>query len=145
MAGLFLSFLVSPLAAQIDYRNLDDDRPVVTEDAYPMERYAFELLAPYRFEAEADGGELNMTVPEIAYGLARNAQLRLKLPVAGVDQGTGTGTNRGLAGFWVFGLYNSNTVFAGALVGSMFAAIKAFEAGDRGGGGPGGGGGPEPQ
>ena len=30
--------------AQIDYRNLDDDRPVVTEDAYPVERYAFELL-----------------------------------------------------------------------------------------------------
>jgi hypothetical protein len=35
-----------PLAAQIDYRNLDDHRPVRTEDAYPIERYAFELLIP---------------------------------------------------------------------------------------------------
>jgi hypothetical protein len=33
MAGLFFCFLVPPAAAQIDYRNLDDDRPVVTEDA----------------------------------------------------------------------------------------------------------------
>ncbi len=27
--------------AQIDYRNLDDDRPTRIEDAYPVERYAF--------------------------------------------------------------------------------------------------------
>jgi hypothetical protein len=36
-----------PLPAQLDYRNLDDDRPTVTEDAYPVERYAFEFLLPY--------------------------------------------------------------------------------------------------
>ena len=50
--GLCTSFL-TPAWAQIDYRNLDDERPVVTEDAYPVERYAFEFLAPYLFEAEA--------------------------------------------------------------------------------------------
>jgi hypothetical protein len=77
-AGLTLYFQVIPTAAQIDYRNLDDDRPVLTEDAYPVERYAFELLAPYRFEAEAGGDELHAMVPEIAYGLARNAQLGLR-------------------------------------------------------------------
>ena len=54
-AGLSLTFLAPPVSAQIDYRNLDDDRPAVTEDAYPVERYAFELLAPYRFEADAGG------------------------------------------------------------------------------------------
>jgi hypothetical protein len=32
------------LAAQMDYRNLDDDRPTRVEDAYPAERYAFELI-----------------------------------------------------------------------------------------------------
>jgi hypothetical protein len=106
-AGLSLFFLAKPLGAQIDYRNLDDDRPVVTEDAYPVERYAFELLAPYRFEAEADGAELHTTVPEAAYGLARNAQIGLKLPVAGVNDGTGT--DWGLAGLRLFGLYNFNT------------------------------------
>lgn len=109
VAGLFLAFLVSPLAAQIDYRNLDDDRPVVTEDAYPVERYAFELLAPYRFESEAEGGELHLTVPEVAYGLTRNAQLGVKLPIAGVDEGLGAGTDWGLSGLRVFGLYNFNT------------------------------------
>jgi hypothetical protein len=107
MAGLLLSFLVPPAAAQIDYRNLDDDRPVVTEDAYPVERYAFELLAPYRYEAEVDGVRLHTTVPEAAYGLARNAQVGLKLPLAAADESTGT--DWGLAGFRVFGLYNFNT------------------------------------
>jgi hypothetical protein len=106
-AGLSLYFLVMPASAQIDYRNLDDDRPVVTEDAYPVERYAFELLAPYRFEDEADGAQLHTTVPEIAYGLARNAQVGLKLPLAAVDETTGT--DWGLAGLRVFGLYNFNT------------------------------------
>jgi hypothetical protein len=106
-AGLSLYFLATPAAAQIDYRNLDDDRPVVTEDAYPVERYAFELLAPYRFEAEADGAELHTTVPEAAYGLARNAQVGVKLPVAGVSDGNGT--DWGLAGLRLFGLYNFNT------------------------------------
>lgn len=109
VAGLFLSLVVAPLAAQIDYRNLDDDRPVVSEDAYPVERYAFELLAPYRFEAEANGGELHVTVPEVAYGLARNAQLGVKVPIAGVDEGVGSGTDWGLSGIRVFGLYNFNT------------------------------------
>ena len=104
--GLWLSFL-GRASAQIDYRNLDDDRPVVTEDAYPVERYAFELLAPYRYEAEADGANLHTTVPEAAYGLARNGQVGLKLPLAAVDEGTGT--DWGLAGLRVFGLYNFNT------------------------------------
>lgn len=106
-AGLSLYFLVTPVSAQIDYRNLDDDRPVVTEDAYPVERYAFEVLAPYRFEAESDGAELHSAVPEVAYGLARNAQVGLKLPFAGVDDGGDI--DWGLAGLRLFGLYNFNT------------------------------------
>jgi hypothetical protein len=106
-AGLSLYFQVTPTAAQIDYRNLDDDRPVVTEDAYPVERYAFELLAPYRCEAEPDGAELHTTVPEAAYGLARNAQVGLKLPLAAVNEEAGT--TLGLAGLRLFGLYNFNT------------------------------------
>ena len=105
-AGLCSSF-IAPLSGQIDYRNLDDDRPVITEDAYPVERYAFELIAPYRFEADADGAQLHTTVPEAAYGLARNAQVGLKLPLALVDEDTGT--DQGLAGLRLFGLYNFNT------------------------------------
>lgn len=106
-AGLSLTFLAPPVLAQIDYRNLDDDRPVATEDAYPIERYAFEFLAPYRFEAEAGGGQFHTVVPEVEYGFARNAQLGLKLPLAALDDGTGT--DWGLAGVGAFGLYNFNT------------------------------------
>jgi hypothetical protein len=105
--GLFLSFIYQPLPAQIDYRNLDDHRPVVTEDAYPAERYAFELLVPYRFEAETGGSELHVTIPEVAYGFLRNSQIGLKLPLAAVD--AATGTDWGVGGLGVFGLYNFNT------------------------------------
>ncbi len=105
-AGLCTS-IVGTTSAQIDYRNLDDDRPVVTEDAYPVERYAFELLAPYRYEAEANSARVHTTVPEVAYGLARNTQVGLKLPLAAVDESTGT--DWGLAGLRVFALYNFNT------------------------------------
>ena len=106
--NLLLLFLIpEQLPAQIDYRNLDDGRPVVTEDAYPVERYAFELLAPYRFEAEAGGTELHLVVPEIAHGVARNTQVGVKLPVvARTDE---IGTEWGLAGIRVFGLHNFNT------------------------------------
>jgi len=105
-AGLCTLYL-APARAQIDYRNLDDDRPVVTEDAYPVERYAFELLGPYRFEAEIGGAEHHTLVPEVAYGVARNTQVGLKLPFAAVDEGVNT--DWGLAGLRVFGLYNFNT------------------------------------
>ncbi|MBA3317551.1 MAG: hypothetical protein H0T50_05605 [Gemmatimonadales bacterium] len=107
IVALLVLGLAGSARAQIDYRNLDDDRPVVTEDAYPVERHAFELLAPYRFEAEAGGGQLHTAVPEAAYGIARNTQVGLKVPFVGVDDGTST--DWGLAGLRLFGLYNFNT------------------------------------
>lgn len=106
-ALLLLLLVPASLPAQIDYRNLDDGRPAMTEDAYPVERFAFELLVPYRFEAEAGGADLHLVVPELAYGVARNTQVGLKLPLAARAEETGTET--GLAGVSVFGLYNFNT------------------------------------
>ena len=102
-----LTTLSAPLAAQIDYRNLDDDRPVVTEDAYPVERHAFEILLPYAYERERGGANFHAFTPEIEYGILRNGQLGLKLPLAGA-QANGT-TDWGLAGLRLFGLYNLNT------------------------------------
>jgi hypothetical protein len=92
--------------AQIDYRNLDDDRPVLTEDAYPVERYAFEFLLPYAFEDERGGGQVHALVPEIEYGIIRNAQLGVKLPLARVREAGEVET--GFAGLRGFGLYNFN-------------------------------------
>jgi hypothetical protein len=96
------------LAAQIDYRNLDRGRPVETEDAYPVERHAFELLLPFRSAQEWGGQRLHLLPLEIEYGVAENAQVGLAFPV-GASDGTGTGTKWGLAGLSAFILYNFNT------------------------------------
>lgn len=84
---------------QIDYRNLDDHRPVRTEDAYPIERYAFELIAPYEYERGRGGEEHHLFTPELSYGLLANTQAGLKLPF----------TDEGLAGPRLFVLRNLNT------------------------------------
>ena len=97
----------TPLAAQIDYRNLDDDRPVVTEDAYPTEFRAFEFLLPYAFERARGGGDVHALIPEIEYGILRNAAIGVKLPIAAVVPG-GADEWR-VSGGRIFALYNLNT------------------------------------
>lgn len=109
-AGTFvvLALLIAhPARAQIDYRNLDDDRPVRVEDAYPVERYAFELLAPWRWSRHPGGSGVHSFIPEIAYGVFANSQLGVKLPLATTR--VGESREWGIAGLRVFGLYNLNT------------------------------------
>jgi hypothetical protein len=93
--------------AQIDYRNLDDDRPTLVEDAYPVERYAFEFLAPWRYSRDRFGGTVHAFTPEIEYGLFRNAHLGIKLPIAGASEPGGR--DWGISGLRIFALYNFNT------------------------------------
>lgn len=104
---LVWSLLPGALAAQIDYRNLDDDRPVATEDAYPVERFAFEFILPYHFEAEPGGGSVHVTVPELAYGVLANTQIGIKAPIAAVAESGETEV--GLSGLRLFALHNFNT------------------------------------
>lgn len=92
--------------AQIDYRNLDDERPVRTEDAYPIERFAVELLTPLTFEATG-GVRQYLLSPEFAYSPISNSMVGVKLPVA-VAEGPG-GTRAGLGGSFVYAFYNFNT------------------------------------
>ena len=99
--------LAGPLSAQIDYRNLDDGRPVATEDAYPVERGAFELVLPWSFERERGGPTTHSVVPELAYGLLSNAQVGAKLALA--DVSAGDVVFRGIPGASLFALYNFNT------------------------------------
>jgi hypothetical protein len=72
-----------PLAAQVDYRNLDDDRPLRVEDAYPVERFAFELILPSFAAFERGGAGHYGVVPELSFGILPGAALGVKLPVAG--------------------------------------------------------------
>jgi len=113
LAALLVALAAPAARAQIDYRNLDDDRPVATEDAYAVERYAFELLAPYRYDRERFGAERHVVAPELEYGLWPNAQVSLRLPLAAADRGGPGGTDWGLAGVRASALYNFNTESAG--------------------------------
>lgn len=94
------------LPAQIDYRNLDQHRPLRTQDAYPIERYAFELVLPYELE-QARGVDRHVVAPELSYGFARNAQAGVELPFAAVR--SAAGTDWGFAGPRLRLLYNLNT------------------------------------
>jgi hypothetical protein len=107
LAVLITAIGLRPVAAQVDYRNLDDHRPVQTEDAYPIERYAFEVQLPYGYENGPGAEEVHVVAPEISYGILANTQVGLKLPVAAVH--VGGETDWGLAGPRLFGLYNFNT------------------------------------
>ncbi len=106
-AGWLALLIAPPAAAQIDYRNLDDERPVATEDAYALERYAFELLAPYRFESEREGLSRHVVSPELEYGLASNLQMSVRVPLAAINRAGGT--DWGVAGLRLSALYNFNT------------------------------------
>ena len=97
------------LAAQIDYRNLDEGRPVRTEDAYPVERHAFELVIPYEYEDEQGSVRTHTVAPELAYGIADNAMLGVALPFAALDGGAGAETEWGFGGPRLLALYNFNT------------------------------------
>jgi hypothetical protein len=104
LALLLAALLQGPAAAQLDYRNLDDHRPVRTEDAYVIEHHAFEFMLPAEYESAA-GGAHRVVAPELGWGALRNAQVGVKVPIALAD-GAGPG---GLAGPRLFGIYNFNT------------------------------------
>lgn len=95
-------------AAQTDYYNPDAGRPVRVEDAYPVERYAFELqAAPVRFE-RADNGLLELSVePELAYGLLPRTQVEVAFPLS-VRTGGGSDGRYGLGGVELSMLHNLN-------------------------------------
>lgn len=72
----------SHLRAQTDFYNTDARRPVRIEDAYPVERYAFEAqVAPLRLE-RSDGGRYHWEIePELAYGILPRTYVEVGLPL----------------------------------------------------------------
>lgn len=81
VALLLATFPASRVDAQIDYRNLDDDRPVAVTDAYPVERRAIELMLPYAVE-RGHGTTVHTIVPEFSWGEFANTQFTFKAPFA---------------------------------------------------------------
>lgn len=93
--------------AQTDFYNTDKGRPLQTEDAYPVERRAFEIqAAPLRLERGA-GGVYHWTVePELAYGIFPRTQVEIGVPLSFIDA---SGARRsGVSGLDVSVLYNLN-------------------------------------
>lgn len=107
-AVLALGAAAAPARAQTDYYNTDRGRPVQIEDAYPVERYAFELqLAPVRLEREGGGTYHWEVAPELAYGILPNTQLEVGFPLV-FQEGGEDGERKGLAGIEVAALHNLN-------------------------------------
>jgi hypothetical protein len=106
MAALAIVSVPAGAAAQTDYYNIDQGRPVRIEDAAPVERHAFELqLAPVRLERERGGAYTWEVAPELAYGILPRTQVEVAFPLAYEDAGGGSG---GLAGIELAALHNLN-------------------------------------
>jgi hypothetical protein len=120
----------APAAAQTDYYNTDAGRPLTVEDAYPVERRAFELqLAPVRLE-RARGGLYTWGIePEMAYGIFPRTHLEVGVPMAHIDAGAGRSTT-GIAGIEVGMLHNLNVETA--IPALAVAAEALFPAGSLG-------------
>jgi hypothetical protein len=128
LAAALATTFAPPARAQIDYRNLDDDRPVRVEDAFPIERYAFELLTPYAVSRAPGGATTHAAVLELTYGAMLHGQVGMKLAVAS-DEGA-RGRRFALAGARAFALYNLFTegplLPALALRGDLFLPAGAL-------------------
>lgn len=95
--------------AQTDYYNTDAGRPLQVEDAYPVERRAFEIqAAPLRVERSRTGTYHWGIEPELAYGILPRTQVEISAPFAFIDGVNGQRTS-GLAGLHLSALYNLNT------------------------------------
>lgn len=121
-AAAIVALIPTPLLGQIDYRNLDDDRPTLVEDAYAIERYAFEFLLPHAISTARGGARTHATVLELAYGIASGTHVGLKVPFAGAEGSSGRVW--GLAGLRGFVLYNANT--EGPVLPALSARVDGF-------------------
>ena len=111
MIAAALATLPAPQVAlaQTDYYNTDAGRPLRIEDAYPVERRAFEIqAAPVRLERSRNGLYHWSIEPELAYGVLPHTQIEVGFPIGFIDAGNGNGT-AGLEGIDASILYNLNT------------------------------------
>ena len=116
--------------AQTDYYNLDAGRPVRVEDAFPVERNAFELqAAPLRVERHGAGRYTWTLEPELAWGVLPRLQVEAGVPIVRVDVRGGGGA--GVAGIEASALYNLNAETA-TLPAMAIAAEAVFPVGRHG-------------
>ena len=107
VVALLGSLVNSAAGAQTDFYNTDRGRPLLVEDAYPVERRAFEIqAAPLRLERSVGGVYTWGFEPELAYGIAPRTHVEFGLPIAFIDV---AGARRaGVAGLHLSMLHNLN-------------------------------------
>jgi hypothetical protein len=103
---LGLAALPAVSLAQTDYRNLDDGRPVRTEDAFVVDHHEFEFLAPFTYDAGVGGSRRYVVQPELEYGIWPNTQLSIKVPFGALD--SAGSSSFGTGGLQVSEIYNFN-------------------------------------
>jgi len=93
LVTLLAGWCATPAAAQLGFRDLDPAHPVPIEDAFPVARYAFELLTPWDYVQPMGGAGENQLDLDLTYGVALNWQTGIRLPLA-----FGPGGESGVAG-----------------------------------------------
>jgi hypothetical protein len=134
LPGLLAAMLMamSPVqgAAQTDYYNTDAGRPLIIEDAYPVEYRGLELqVAPLRLERSSGSVYRWSIEPEVAFGILPRTQLEVGLPIVFVDRGAGSRAATGLGGVELSLLHNLNvetTIPALAAAGELLIPAGTF-------------------
>lgn len=101
---ILVFFWVSPLSAQVDFRNSDRGRPILIEDAYPIEFLAFELQGGIQYERREGENELSFR-PEFRFGGYKNLQLGIETDI--INQWNGDRVS-GISDTFIHLLYNFN-------------------------------------
>jgi hypothetical protein len=125
--------LATSAAAQIDYHNLDHGRPTTVEDAYPIERYAFDLSGGYSGHRFGAGRSLHLVSAELHYGFLNGADVGIAIPWALSAPGE---NSSGLAGLDLSLMFNLATETV-RLPGLAVRVDGSFPAGRAGGKGTG--------
>lgn len=101
---MLLSWFGLPLYAQVDFRNTDRGRPILIEDAYPIEYLAFELQGGIGYEK--DGGEDRLDFsPEFRFGAYKNLQLGIETSYTSLSDGR---TSSGGSDTFLHAIYSIN-------------------------------------
>lgn len=104
LAGVVLP---GPARAQEDFRNADLDRPLLTEDAYPVKLREWEVELGARGRLGEGGAGSGATgVAELKTGLFLNGEVGVG--IEGAVEDVGPGSEAGLEGASVHLLYNAN-------------------------------------
>jgi hypothetical protein len=105
-------------ARAADHSNLEEGLPVQVEDAYPIAKGGREIQALFRYDRTKDGTDRLVLDPRVELGIARNAQLKLSLPVIG---GSADERNSGDLGVEAFYNFTQETLALPAIAASVRA------------------------